>query len=574
MSSIHVIISGASSVGKSTLVDECLKKVKLHRYKRIQEVARTVLNRLKLTGQNLIKYIEQNNIDAFCNVQQQIIAEQVACFEKEKDNNYFSDRSGFDALAYIHYYFNNEQKTQSVFQSPSFQRLADQCRNGLVFIIQPQEELHAQNDGMRIVPNYEEQMNYTDCLKYWYNQAKIPYFVISDLDLVKRVDFITKHIAGCFHWLPPDFPIPLNIPFHLSKSPSTMIFIEISDKQNVKISYKRYDKNRLIEKYDSSCLNNRFASILFDKDLDTQFLETILLNGVYINSQQYNFIGYSNSQLRGRSCYLYAGSNEEIQQMIADCGDFDKIKNLSKRAARIGLLFSSCTPTIHIQSEQVISIDDIERNGHVFTDGCGIIGRNLAKQIVPYLTNFTKPILTLNSSEENPCPCAFQIRYQGCKGVLMINNDDRDQTIQIRPSMKKFTSTISTCLYICDDGYSGPRLGFLNKQFIMLLSGLKVPDEVLLRKQQEHFEEIVKMCDDMNIAMKYLFYFNRIDLVHQLLSNNIGFVQTELQHLQKKALESVEKLKIPITKSRLAFGVCDPCKNMSSVFSLPILFVF
>jgi hypothetical protein len=69
------------------------------------------------------------------------------------------------------------------------------------------------------------------------------------------------------------------------------------------------------------------------------------------------------------------------------------------------------------------------------------------------------------------------------------------------------------------------------------------------------------MCDDMNIALKYSLYFNRIDLIHQLLSNNIGFIQSELETLQKKALESVEKLKIPITKSRLAFGVCDPCKT-------------
>ncbi|CAF4742410.1 unnamed protein product [Rotaria sp. Silwood2] len=132
-----------------------------------------------------------------------------------------------------------------------------------------------------------------------------------------------------------------------------------------------------------------------------------------------------------------------------------KLKNLSKRAARIGLLFSSCTPTIHIESDHVIQIDDIEKNGYTFTDGCGIIGRSLDKNIVPYLNDFKKPILTLNNDnqiEENTCPCAFQIRYQGYKGVLMINNDNQDDNIQVRSSMKKFTSTISICLYAYDDG--------------------------------------------------------------------------------------------------------------------------
>ena len=152
----------------------------------------------------------------------------------------------------------------------------------------------------------------------------------------------------------------------------------------------------------------------------------------------------------------------------------------------------------------------------------------------------------------------------------MINNDDKDKTIQVRPSMKKFTSTISTCLYVCDDGYSGPKLGFINKQFLMLLSGLNISDEIFFKKQEEHFKEIVTMCDDMNVAMKYSLYFDRIDLFYHLLSNNIQFIQNELEGLQKKALESVEKLKIPITKSRLAFGVCDPCKSIDPFLSLKI----
>ena len=390
MCPFHIIISGASSVGKSTLVEACLKKFredkkfKKIRFKRIQEVARTVLGRLKMSGKDLDKYIKQGNLNAFSKVQKEIINEQVLYFDKEKTNNYLSDRSGFDALAYIYHYFQNEQEANNVFESEQFQSLIEQCRDGLIFIIQPQEELKAQNDNMRIVPSYEDQIGYTESLEYYYKQAHLPYFILTDLDLTKRVEFIISHINGSFHYSPPEITIPLNIPFHLNKpehhghnqistlshcDQSYMRYIEIIDKQNLKISYKKYDTNRLVERYDPSCLNNKFASILFDQKLDNTFLEQILLNGIFLNNQQYHFIGYSNSQLRGRSCYLYNGSNEQIEQMIKDNGDFDKIKNISKRAARIGLLFSSCTPTIHIQSDQVIQIDDVERNGYTFTDG-------------------------------------------------------------------------------------------------------------------------------------------------------------------------------------------------------------
>ena len=143
----------------------------------------------------------------------------------------------------------------------------------------------------------------------------------------------------------------------------------------------------------------------------------------------------------------------------------------------------------------------------------------------------------------------------------MINNDDQNELIEIRPSMKKFNGRISTCLYICENGYSKPKLGFINKQYLMILSGLNIPDEILLKKQKEHFQEIRLICEDTNIAMKYCLYDDRIDLFDHLLSNNIQSIQSELQIIQKKALDTVEKLRIPITKSRLAFGVCDPCKN-------------
>ena len=46
---------------------------------------------------------------------------------------------------------------------------------------------------------------------------------------------------------------------------------------------------------------------------------------------------------------------------------------------------------------------------------CGIIGRGLSKKIVPFLTDFQKPIIDYDHIETT-YPCAFQIRYQGYKG--------------------------------------------------------------------------------------------------------------------------------------------------------------
>lgn len=380
MSSIHIIISGASSVGKTTLVNRCLKsfhedrKLKTVPFKQIDEVARTVLKRLHITGKDLTEFIKQRNVNEFSQVQEQIIHEQIKAFDQQKDENYLSDRSGFDALAYIDSYFPNTPNAETIFQSSIFKQLINQCRNGFIFLVQPQEDLQAQNDQMRMIPSYEEQILYTNSLKYWFKKAKLSYFVITDLDLNKRVEFIRKHLDGYFQFLPNEFPIPLNIPFHLNKPKSNVDrfyirFIEIIDEENLKISYKNYDPNRFIEKYDPSCLNNKFASIKFAKELNSDFVGQILLNEIGLNDQTYHFLGCSPSKLKERSCYLYADSFQQIDKLIEENGDFNQIKSISKRIARIGLLFTNCTPTIDIPSDHIIHIDDIERNSFIFTDG-------------------------------------------------------------------------------------------------------------------------------------------------------------------------------------------------------------
>lgn len=64
---------------------------------------------------------------------------------------------------------------------------------------------------------------------------------------------------------------------------------------------------------------------------------------------------------------MFSGSEQEIQEMLNSLGEFGSIKNVSKKAARIGLLFSSCQPTIRISECKLI--DDIKHNGYTFTDG-------------------------------------------------------------------------------------------------------------------------------------------------------------------------------------------------------------
>ena len=97
MHRLHIIISGGTSVGKSTLVQACFEKFqndeKWQSYHFIQlyEVARDLFPKLGLTGEDLQSYLKRGETETFANVQKQLIHEQIRRYTKDEDKNYLSD---------------------------------------------------------------------------------------------------------------------------------------------------------------------------------------------------------------------------------------------------------------------------------------------------------------------------------------------------------------------------------------------------------------------------------------------------------------------------------------------------
>jgi RNA-dependent RNA polymerase len=73
------------------------------------------------------------------------------------------------------------------------------------------------------------------------------------------------------------------------------------------------------------------------------------------------------------------------------------------------------------------AIIEISRNGYAFSDGCGVMGLNVALKI--------RKQMGLRD-----IPGAVQIRLGGVKGMLSLDTDFDSDSIGIRPSMIKFSS--------------------------------------------------------------------------------------------------------------------------------------
>lgn len=159
----------------------------------------------------------------------------------------------------------------------------------------------------------------------------------------------------------------------------------------------------------------------------------LLKAGIFLQGVHYNFYGHSNSQLKSRTCFLYAASKEDICRKVESLGDLSKMKTVAKKAKRIGLLFSTAQVAMIVSPERVQDITDVESAEYIFTDGCGLIAPRLGQELARRLGVVFR--------DRRYTPSVFQIRYRGYKGVVTVDPTmagDKKILLKLRKSMKKF----------------------------------------------------------------------------------------------------------------------------------------
>jgi RNA dependent RNA polymerase len=175
----------------------------------------------------------------------------------------------------------------------------------------------------------------------------------------------------------------------------------------------------------------------------TDYIVRLLTSGVTINGVTYNFYGHSNSQLKSRSCFLFAAPRPEIAKTVEELGDFSKIKSVAKKAKRIGLLFSSTKMGFELTSDRCEDIPDIQNKDYNFTDGCGLVS--------PILVQQAARAAQIGFRNQKYLPSVIQIRYRGYKGVLTLEPKLRGKVlVQFRDSMRKFKDVKDLKLAVVD----------------------------------------------------------------------------------------------------------------------------
>ncbi|KAJ1550715.1 hypothetical protein HK096_005432, partial [Nowakowskiella sp. JEL0078] len=238
------------------------------------------------------------------------------------------------------------------------------------------------------------------------------------------------------------------------------------------------------------------------RDIINHRVLKILKEGLTIAGRKYNFLAFSSSQLRNHSVWMFCDGNDLTSEKIRSwMGDFSQIKVTAKYAARMGQCFTTTYQTIDIPETSVKKIPEIERidwktnKKYIFSDGIGKISPALLiKAMMSYRAYRSK-------SDELPSAC--QIRFGGCKGMIAVDNTLVGEQLHIRDSMEKFPVASSRSFEIVKTSRV-PRIAYMNRQLISILSFQRVDDDVFLKYQKSHTTVLNKISNDLESARSAL----------------------------------------------------------------------
>ena len=293
---------------------------------------------------------------------------------------------------------------------------------------------------------------------------------------------------------------------------------------------------------------NDFSEDRWNNKFLIEFIKFILSKGIFLGEKKYTFFDFSQSQFRNMSCWLLI----DPEKILPKTGDYSKINIVAKYGARISQTLTTTVETALIPKENIIEIKEVEildekgNNKYTFSDGVGKISVDISKKIA-------------ESQNIKGIPSAFQGRFLGCKGVWTTMYDDHTGNIYIRPSQTKFGVEIKDFQYfeLCE--YSRYIQAYLNRQIIMLLSALHIPDKVFLDKlyeyksrlEDEKFVLSLIHYDEWNSMFREM-YLNGINmsndrLIKSLVENNKNLLYNDLKN----------KARIYIEKSAYVMGIMD-----------------
>lgn len=288
----------------------------------------------------------------------------------------------------------------------------------------------------------------------------------------------------------------------------------------------------------------------------------LMNNGIRMGQWHWHFLAFGNSQIRENGAFFFCepiGAPADIvtcDKIRAWMGRFSHIKVAAKYAARLGQCFSTTRLVRGIPAPTIVNIDDVEHKGHCFTDGVGKMSPLLAQMVA-------------EDWQLDTVPSAVQFRMGGCKGVLVTWPEAKGIEVHIRKSQEKFHSEFNGLEIIRFSNFS---VATLNRQTILIMSCLGVPDHVFVDLLEQQLQNYNRAMTDRAFAVQLLEQYvdeNQVTvgIAHMLLD---GFMETQepfvmamMQLWKSWSIKGLkEKARIVVDDGAFVVGCVDETRTL------------
>ncbi|KAK4149285.1 RNA dependent RNA polymerase-domain-containing protein [Chaetomidium leptoderma] len=319
--------------------------------------------------------------------------------------------------------------------------------------------------------------------------------------------------------------------------------------------YKNVQDHFIRVQFTDELLDGRIRACEVERDdeLYTRVYR-VMTQGIRMGKWHWKFLAFGNSQIRESGAFFFCEPEDHyitcdtIRQWM---GNFSHISTVAKLAARLGQCFST-TRLLHcISSPRIVKIPDVEKHGFCFTDGVGKISTPLA-------------CLVSEDWKIYPPPSAFQFRMGGCKGVLVTWPDAKGTEVHVRPSQEKFSAEYNGLEIIRCSQFA---CATLNRQTILILSCLGVPDEVFTDMMAAQISNYDTAMTDNDKAVELLSSYVDENMTSTTIATMVldgfmhtrePFVRTLLQLWRSWSIKALkEKARLIVDKGAFVLGCVD-----------------
>ena len=308
---------------------------------------------------------------------------------------------------------------------------------------------------------------------------------------------------------------------------------------------------------------------VWDKLLTVEFssysedeIKGILSRDIEFDGSQYCFLGFSESQLRNKTCFLIKETEKQIRDRRAKFGNFRNDIPFANRAATVQHMFEPFEKSLQL-AEGEFKFEHHPSNNVP----SGFMSPELAETIKK-TCSLAKP------------PSVVQVICPGFSGKLVLSDE-----ICGRTSEDSFPSSRIKALFKLPDAaincgnsltmgvvdYVKPyNMGYLNVYTVMFLKEMGVTRDYFLKLQRDYYEVLEKVgAADLTFVKYFLRQNGREDLLRAIGNEITNDAKGKIYEIKDDEIESMKngtepELRVLVSMSREVFGVEDPYKELKS----------